>query len=345
MSRILVSSTNWIGDVVMSLAALRELRRLYPSAHLAVLARPWVTAIYQDQGLVDEIRTLERSSSTPRNLLKTARGLRDFDTSILFPNSFGAALLSFLARIPERIGYATDRRSLLLNRRAKPRIRQLKRHQIFYYLDLLYQTGVSPIDYLRQGSIQPDIRLQATPRILERADTLMKDNDVDGRRPLIALNPGASFGPAKRWFPERYAVLADRLVQEVDAEVLLLGSPSETSIAHQISSQMSQKTNNLVGQTDLPTLIGIISRCQLMVGNDSGPMHLAAALGIPQVAIFGSTDEKATGPFNPRSVVLHKHVECSPCLLRECPIDLRCFDRIQVDEVMEASVGLLNQTA
>ncbi len=344
MRRILVRSTNWIGDVVMSLAALRELRRLYPSAHLAMLARPWVAAIYQDQGLVDEIRTLEGSSSNPLNLLKTARGLRDFDTSILFPNSLGAALLSLLARIPERIGYATDRRSLLLSRRAKPRIRQLERHQIFYYLDLLYQTGLSPIDYLNQSSIQPDIRLRATPRILECADTLMKDSDVDTRRPLIALNPGASFGPAKRWFPERYVVLADRLVQEVDAEILLLGSASEASIAHQIADQMSQKTTNLVGQTDLPTLIGIISRCRLMVGNDSGPMHLAAALGIPQVAIFGSTDDKATGPFNPRAMVLHKHVECSPCLLRECPIDLRCFDRIQVDEVMEASVGLLNQT-
>ncbi len=344
MTRILVRSTNWIGDVVMSLAALRELRRLYPSAHLAVLARPWVAAIYQDQGLVDEIRTLDGSSSNPLNLLKAARGLRNFDTTILFPNSFGAALLSFLARIPERIGYATDRRSLLLSRRAKPRIRQLDRHQIFYYLDLLYQTRVSPIDYLQQSSIEPDIRLQVTPRILERADALMKNNDVDTRRPLIALNPGASFGPAKRWFPERYAVLADRLVQEADAEVLLLGSTSEMAIAEQICSRMSQKSDNLVGQTDLPTLMGIISRCQLMVGNDSGPMHLAAALGVPQVAIFGSTDEKATGPFNPRAVVLHKHVECSPCLLRECPIDLRCFDRIQVDEVMDASMGLLNQT-
>ncbi len=343
MSRILVCSTNWIGDVVMSLAALRELRRLYPSAHLTVLARTWVAAMYQDQGLVDEIRILERSSPTPLGLLKTARCLRDFDISILFPNSFGAALLSFLARIPERIGYATDRRSLLLSRRAKPRIRQLDRHQIFYYLDLLYQTGLSSIDYLNQSSIQPDIRLQATPRILESADTLMKDTDIDTRRPLIALNPGASFGPAKRWFPERYAALADRLVQEADAEVLLLGSTSEAAIARQISNQMSQKANNLVGRTDLPTLIGIISRCQLVVGNDSGPMHLAAALGIPQVAIFGSTDEKATGPFNPKAVVLHKHVECSPCLLRECPIDLRCFDRIQVEEVMEASVGLLNQ--
>ena len=327
----------------MSLAALRELRRLYPSAHLTVLARTWVAAMYQDQGLVDEIRILEKSSPTPLGLLKTARCLRDFDISILFPNSFGAALLSFLARIPERIGYATDRRSLLLSRRAKPRIRQLDRHQIFYYLDLLYQTGLSSIDYLNQSSIQPDIRLQATPRILESADTLMKDTDVDTRRPLIALNPGASFGPAKRWFPERYAALADRLVQEADAEVLLLGSTSEAAIARQISNQMSQKANNLVGRTALPALIGIISRCQLVVGNDSGPMHLAAALGIPQVAIFGSTDEKATGPFNPKAVVLHKHVECSPCLLRECPIDLRCFDRIQVEEVMEASVGLLNQ--
>ena len=341
MSRILVRSTNWIGDVVMSLAALRELRRLYPGAHLAVVARPWVATLYRDQGLVDEIRTLEGSSSNPLDLVWTARYLSDFDTSILFPNSFGAALLSFLSRIPERIGYATDRRGLLLSRRAQPRIHQLDRHQIFYYLDLLYQTGLSPIDYLNQSSIQPDIRLQATPGILEAADILIKGEGVDTGRPLIALNPGASFGPAKRWFPERYAVLADRLVREADAEVLLLGSSSEATIAQEISTQMSQDAHNLVGRTDLSSLIGIISRCQLMVGNDSGPMHLAAALGIPQVAVFGSTDEKATGPYNPRAVVLHKHVECSPCLLRECPIDLRCFDRIEVEEVMEASVGLL----
>ena len=159
----------------------------------------------------------------------------------------------------------------------------------------------------------------------------------------MGLNPGAAFGSAKRWFPERYAEVADRLIEEMGAEVVLLGSSSETPIAVRVREHMKQTPRFLVGRTSLSALIGVLARCRLFLGNDSGPMHLSAALGVPMVAVFGSTDEVATGPLSPNATVIHKHVECSPCLLRECPIDLRCFDRIHSGEVYRAARRLLTE--
>ena len=171
---------------------------------------------------------------------------------------------------------------------------------------------------------------------------MLRAADVSGQRPTILINPGAFYGSAKRWFTNRYAALADRLIEEDQAQVLIIGSAGEQAIAQEIQSLTKQRLTILTGQTDLPTLIGLLSQCDLLLTNDSGPMHLAAALDTPQVAILGSTDEVATGPFSPRARVIHKHVECSPCLLRECPIDLRCFSRIEVDEVYETARVLLH---
>ncbi len=331
--RILIRSTNWIGDVVMSLAALRELRRLHPEATLSVFAREWVAGLYEGQGLVDEIIPF----SGGRHTLGWARRLRDFDAAVIFQNAFEAALLAFLSRIPERIGYATQHRGPLLTRRARPRTRQLRRHQVYYYLDLLHLTGLSPRDYLSDPTFQPDITLAPPPDAVDRAAFLLGEMGVGGGDVVVGLNPGAFYGPAKRWFADRYASLADRLIRGRGARVLIFGSKGEERIASEILSRMREEPVVLAGRTDLALLVALISRCNLFVTNDSGPMHLAAALGVPQIALFGSTDEVATGPFSDRATVIHKHVECSPCLRRKCPIDLRCFTRISVDEVYEAA--------
>ena len=339
--RILIRGTNWIGDSVMSLAALRELRRLFPDHHLALLVRPWVRGVFEEAGLVDEIIPLEATQSTLGLLIQLPGKIRHFDTAVLFQNAFQAALLTRLAGIPERIGYNTDGRALLLTRRARPRIKQLKRHQIYYYLDLLYQTGLSSHDYLHDPHFKPDIHLNPTEVGVRKAEQLLGEAGISDHRPLILINPGAYYGSAKRWFTDRYAALADRLLEEGHAEVLLIGSAGEGPIAEEIQTFMKQRLKILTGKTDLPTLIGLLSRCDLLLTNDSGPMHLAAALDTPQIALLGSTDEVATGPFSPRAQVIHKHVECSPCLLRECPIDLRCFSRIEVEEVYEAARAVL----
>ena len=337
--RTLVRGTNWIGDTIMSLAAFRELRRLFPDDRITLLARPWVAGLFEEQGLVDEVVHPEDLGGW----IGLRRRLKGFDRAILFQNAFRAGLQALIAGIPERIGYASDGRRLLLTRPATPRIRQLKRHQVFYYLDLLHQSGLAPLDYLNQAAFQPDIRLHPPSAWIEQAGRLLSEAGLEQGRPFVVLNPGAAFGPAKRWFPERYAALADRLMGECGAEVAVVGSTAERPIAEQIrgSMQLGSRLRILSGKTSLASLAGVIASCDCFVTNDSGPMHLAAALEIPQLAIFGSTDEVATGPFSEKARILHKHVECSPCLLRECPIDLRCFSRISADEVFEAACKVL----
>lgn len=333
--RIFIRSTNWIGDAVMSVAALRELRRLYPDDHLVLAARPWVAGLFENQGLVDEIVRIDTTPSKITNFRQAVSVARGSDQAVLLQNAFGAALVAFSARVPDRAGYRTDGRSWLLTRFAVPRIKRLGRHQIYYYLDLLYQTGLSPTDYLSDAKYRPDIHLIASRQSLELGERLLEEKGIVRSRPVVGLNPGAFFGAAKRWFADRYAALADQLIQNLGAQILIFGSADEKRLADEIHGLMHCHPVILAGSTDLPSLMALISLCDLFITNDSGPMHLAAALGTPQIALFGSTDEVATGPYSANAQVVHKHVECSPCLLRECPLDLRCFDRIKVDEVYE----------
>ena len=338
--QLLVRASNWIGDCVMSVASLRELRRLNPETHITLAGYEWVTDLFQGQAFVDQVITLDQHHYWSR--IQTERAiLRGSDSVLLFPNSFSSALSPFLARVPVRLGYRTDGRSFLLTGRARPRARQLGFHQAFYYLDLIHQLGLSETDYLTCQEFVPDITLEAPVAGVQEASRLLEKMGIDHTRPLVIFNPGAAFGPAKRWFLDRYAAVADLLVRQEGAEILVVGSAQEQPLADQVLANMKEEAHSLSGQTTLATLMGLLTLCDLLLTNDSGPMHLAAALNRPQVALFGSTDEVVTGPLGRRAVVIHKHVECSPCLLRECPIDLRCFDRIGVQEVSEAARGLL----
>ncbi len=338
MSRkVFIRSTNWIGDAVMSVAALREVRRLYPEDRLVLAARPWVSGLFENQGLVDEVVSIGTTPSRITAFRQAVSVARGCDQAVLLQNAFGAALVTIAAHIPDRAGYRTDGRSWLLTRSAVPRIKRLGRHQIYYYLDLLYQTGLSPTDYLSDSGFKPDIHLVTDDSSLASAHRRLDENGVVGNRPVVGLNPGAFFGSAKRWFADRWAALADLLIQRLDAQILIFGSREEKRLADEIRESMHYRPVILAGATDLPSLMALISLCDLFITNDSGPMHLAAALGTPQIALFGSTDEIATGPYSPKAQVVHKHVECSPCLLRECPLDLRCFEQIKVDEVYELS--------
>ncbi len=340
-SNFLIRGTNWIGDSVMSLAALREIRRLFPDCRISLLVKGWVAGLFRAQGLVDEILEIETNRRSVHRVLTLPARLRGFERAILFQNAFEAALIAFLARIPERIGYRTQGRSWLLTRGALPRIKSLNRHQIYYYLDLLFQTGISPVDYLNDDSFRPDIHLTVPAKGMKDARGLLKESGIDGKRPVVGINPGAYYGPAKRWFTDRYARLAD-LLAEAGVHVVILGASSDLQTTDEILSYAKSTPHVLTGRMDLPCLLGVLGLCNLVITNDSGPMHLAAALGTPQIALFGSTDEVATGPFSDRARVLHKHVECSPCLLRECPLDLNCFDRIEVEEVLETALEALN---
>jgi heptosyltransferase-2 len=271
-------------------------------------------------------------------LVQTLRAER-FQAALLFQNAFHAALLAWCARIPVRIGYARDGRAGLLSEAIEAPAEAAYGHQVYYYLHLL----------LRAGLIEKPQPVEQVRLVLSEAEKKWATQRLDSlglrdRRSLIGLSPGASFGPAKRWLPDRYASLADRLIGALDAGVLIFGSDQERPLAEAIAREMNHTPTILAGQTSLRQFMALLGQCDLVMTNDSGPMHLAAALGLPLIALFGSTNERATGPIGPRTRVVRHRVPCSPCGLRECPIDFRCMVGVTVDNVYRAALELVKQT-
>lgn len=340
LKSILVYSPSWIGDSVMSLGALRAVRANYPTAHITVLARSSVRDLYQGCEVVDDTLSYEYKGQHrgPFGFFRLVRSLKQhrFDLALLFPNAFRAAAVARAAGIPERWGYGTDGRASLLTRAVPPAPRPFGRHQVFYYMDLVSGLGL-PTNV-------PDNRLHLTPRMKEHARRLLSSGGGHGREMLIGIHPGATNSSAKRWIPERYGEVGERLARLKGARIVLLGGPEERA-AKGIRSAIETSIMDLTGRTSLEELMGIIGSLSLLLSNDSGPMHLAAALGVPTVAVFGPTDERETGPLAPSSKVVRKHVECSPCLLKVCPTDHRCMLRVEVEEVVEAAIELLENRA
>jgi heptosyltransferase II len=322
VSRLLVRAPNWVGDVVLSLPALRDLRRALPGARLSVLARPWVADLYGAVPEVDEV-LLSHGLRPDIGRVRAA-----FDAAVLLPNSFGVALVAWGARIPERWGFATDGRGLLLTRRPRAPGATRGQSQVYYYRAMLDGLGFDT-------SPPPDASLRCPEEWHGRGRALLGS---DG--PWLGLNPGASFGAAKRWLPERYGAVGDLVSRRVGAKVVLVGGTAERALADEIANGMATKPRILTGETTLPELLGVLSCLDGFVTNDSGPMHLAAALGVRQVAVFGSTDWRETAPFTERATLVREPVECAPCMLRECPIDHRCMKRVTVDRVTEATLEL-----
>jgi len=247
--------------------------------------------------------------------------------------------MAWCAGIPARIGYASDGRSALLSEAiAVPRPAAYG-HQAYYYLQLLFRAGL--ID--KPGPVR-EIRLHLTEYEKEWAARKLISLGLGGPRFLVGLSPGASFGPAKRWLPERYAALGDRLIGALGADVLIFGSRVETPLAETIARMMKHTPVVVTGETTLRQLMALLGECRLVVTNDSGPMHLAAALGLPLVSIFGCTNERATGPVGSRVRVIKRPVACSPCGLRECPIDFRCMESVSVDDVYRAALEVIHGT-
>jgi heptosyltransferase-2 len=337
--RIVIRTTNWLGDAVMSLAAVRELRRNLPDASLTLIAQPRVAGFYRWIPEVDRMVVYDpgRNGSRWRNLFRLVGELRRqrADVYLCLQNAFEAALIGRLAGIPNRIGFATDGRSLLLTRPVAILPELNRHHQVYYYLSLLRGAGLSAVDYLRQPEFRPDIQLRLTPEMDEVAGDCLRREGISAGASLVGIHAGAFYGSAKRWFPERFAELLVALRREFPLRFLLLGASSERPLADDIQQAAGAGgIHNLCGRTSLEELVAVIGRCRLFISNDSGPMHVAAAFQIPQVALFGSTDPVATGPFSPRAITLKKPVECSPCFLRECPLDLRCFKSIGVEDVL-----------
>jgi heptosyltransferase-2 len=314
----------------MSLPALRAIRERFSTARISVLAKPWVADLYERESFIDDIILY-----TGESPWRTGRELRTrkFDCAILLQNAFEAAWIAWLARIPVRIGYKRDGRQLLLTRAVDvPKPGQIARHERFYYLELLRRAGL--IDALPPCE---EIRLQrdASP------------NASPNKRRVIGVSPGAAYGTAKRWLPERFAEAAGALSQARGASIALFGSKTERDLCEQVAQLIKcqkvagQKVTNYAGQTTLAQFIDLASACELFLTNDSGSMHIASALGVPTVAIFGATDDTTTGPTGANARVIRQPVDCSPCLLRECPIDHRCMTGVSADRVVKEALDLL----
>jgi heptosyltransferase-2 len=320
---LVIRAPNWLGDAVMALPAMASVRRAFPSARIAVAANPSIAPMFEEEtsAAQDELIVIDRPRQEAAQLEAGT-----FDAILLLPNSFRTAWTAKRAGIRERWGFRGNLRSLLLTARvAKPRERV---HQAAYYLALVRGLGVEA----------PEAHPVVTPRDATRARARqLLDQHGTARRALVGLAPGAAYGHAKRWPPQRMAELAVRLARERGATCVLVGAAGDRDAGRELESAMPPGVSvvNLIGRTDLRLLIGVLGHLQAFVSNDSGAMHLAAAVGVPVTAIFGPTDERVTSPIGDHDVLIHQ-VFCRPCMLRDCPIDHRCMKGITVDAAFQA---------
>jgi heptosyltransferase II len=341
--KVVVRATNWLGDAVMSLPAVRALRGAMPEAHIAVVARPSVADIYAREKVVDRVISYPKPKGW-RERFRFAAALREerFDAAILLQNAFDAGLMAWLARIPVRIGYDRDWRGALLTDPIRvPAAGEIPAHERFYYLELLRRAGIlgalPEVNEIRLGGVE-DAREAGVRRMAELG--------IAG--PAIGISPGAAYGTAKRWPPERFAEAAGMTARELKASVLLFGSSAERPLCDEVAAPLARDgvhVYNLAGQTTIAEFIGLAAACLAYITNDSGAMHVASALGIPTVAVFGATEDVTTGPTGANARVVREAVACAPCLLRECPIDHRCMTRVSASRVAEAALQLLEESA
>ena len=313
--RILIRSTNWLGDAVMNIPAVRAIKRGRPDAHVTILTAAKLADLWKQVGEVDEIISIESTD----NVFSVAKKIRrDFDTAILFPNSLRAALEVWLAGIPRRVGFPGHRRAWLLNqvfhgkkkkKNARP---EPPKHQVHHYLALAEFIGADI-----EGAAIYETRNQKP----------------ETRNQRIGLCPGAEYGPTKRWFPERFGEVVRAVSASRGCEWVLFGVSKDAPLGEEILHEFSGSHRNLIGKTTLAELIAELRACDLLLTNDTGTMHLAAFLGVPTVSLFASTEPALTGPLGSGHRVVRHHVACSPCFLRECPLDLRCMNTIEVAEV------------
>jgi heptosyltransferase-2 len=334
-SNILVRATNWVGDAVMSLPALRALREAFPTAKITILAKPWVADLYGREPFCD--RLIPYTASTLRDKFEAGRALQSekFDCAILLQNAFEAAAVAFVARIPERVGYARDGRTALLTQAiAVPKRGEIPGHERFYYLELLRRAGI-----IASMPENDAIRLEGAAEARTSGRELLRAAALGDA--VIGVSPGAAYGTAKRWLPERFAAAATAVAKQGGATVAIFGSKDERELCDSVARAVGVPVKNFAGETSLGAFIEMAAACRVYLTNDSGAMHIASALGVPTVAIFGATDDVGTGPTGPLTRVVREPVECSPCLKRECPIDHRCMTRVSAERVAGIALDLL----
>ena len=342
IKRVVVRGTNWVGDSVMTVPALRALRRVLPHAHITLAIRPGAKGIFSEADFIEDVLVYNRKNvfSVIPQVREWRR--RQFDLAVLFQNAFEAALIPFLAGVPLRLGYATESRDALLTHPLAVPDWRSSRHEVFYYLYL-----VTALEQMLFGSssiceAEPDASIEISEKRKGEASDLLRSYGIREERSVVAICPGSINSRAKRWPAEAYAALADKLI-ESQRQVLLIGSQEEADVSKDVMSRMRNRPVVLTGKTSLDEITAMLATVDLIVTNDTGPAHIGAALGRPTIVIFGPTNPLTTRPFSPGAEVLRHPPECAPCMLRDCPIDHRCMTAITVDEVFGRSHALLKR--
>lgn len=342
-ANILVRVPNWIGDAVMCLPALMDLRDYFSHAKVTILARPTIGEMLRGHPGVDEVMIYAHQGEHKGllgllNLVRLVRK-KQFDRAVLFQNAFEAAVIAWAAGIPSRIGYATDGRSGLLSE-SVPRPNRISLHHIQYYQRLVLAITRTPgKDRAPQLFLSSEVKNACEKQF---PDVFLPSDSI-----LIGINPGSVYGSAKRWIPERFAEVGDTLVERMTGELpgtplarcVLIGGKGEELLGQHIARRMRYEPIVLSGRTTIQELMGVLMRCSVLVTNDTGPMHVAQALGVPVAAVFGSTDPGTTGPHGQPQGVAKVSVRCAPCLLRACPIDHRCMTQVSVEQVVRVALS------
>ena len=344
IKRVVVRGTNWVGDSVMTVPALRALRRVLPDAHITLVIRPGAKGIFSEADFIDDVLLYDRKGAL--SVIPQIREWRrrKFDLAVLFQNAFEAALIPFLAGVPLRLGYATEARRPLLTHPLELPDWRSSRHEVFYYLYV-----VTALEQMLFGTssiceADPDASIEISENRKLEAAEMLRAHGIHNDGLVVALCPGSINSRAKRWPAQAYAALADRLI-EANRQVLLIGSKDELDVTQDVTSRMRNRPVVLTGKTSLNQITAVLSAVDLIVTNDTGPAHIGAALGRPTLVIFGPTNPLTTRPFSPLAEVLRHPPDCAPCMLRDCPIDHRCMTAITVDEVFERSQALLKRSS
>lgn len=328
----------------MSVPALRELRRIFPDAKISLHTRSWAEGLFADANLIDDLITYDPHKWRVKDVYDNSAFLSDenFDLAILLPNSFESAATAFFSRIPRRFGYNKDLRGLLLTDPIAVPEWKSRRHEVYYYLNLIaaVEKGVLGRETVERAT--PNITLDLSEARLATARQKLARHGINEDQGFVAIGAGSTNSRAKRWPADRFARLADIVFENTGKTTVLLGAGDEENVAEQVRSAANSKLISLVNQTDLTDAIAILASADAMISNDMGLAHISAAVGTPTLTIFGPTNEATTRPFSPMADVIRENVDCAPCMLRDCPIDHRCLTRISPEMVYQRLDLLLN---
>lgn len=337
---IIVRMPNWVGDMVMATPVLSDLRKAFPDAKLTAMCRFPISDLLQEDPEIDELFSFTKTSRLVRrdekkNILdRLKKG--HYDLGLILPNTFSSAWWFWQGDVKARIGFDGSGRKALLSHLVEKPSNIQNQHLIQTYKELLTPLGIPVSD------TKP--RLYLKEKELELAKILLSQHGVKDHHKIVGINPGAAYGSAKCWLPERFREVTMRLLEDKDVIVVYFGDLITSNLVKEVCQGLSTRVINMAGLTSLRELACLISLCDALLTNDSGPMHIAGAVGTPIIALFGSTNSVVTGPWQESSVI-QKHVACSPCYRRTCPIDFKCMKQIGVDEVVQAISTVLHKPA